>query len=100
MSSPGPAPFLDQNNPLLAGAPARLDTGVLGLPAGAGTAGVVTIRTASTTLTVLMSAADLDTWAGEFRKLAATVRDAPVLDRTPVAGISALRIRDGRPGMA
>ncbi len=79
MSIPARRPFLDQDNKLLAGVPACLDTGVIPLPAGAGNAGILTIRTASTTVSVVMSAADLDTWAGVVRDLAAQVRNAPVL---------------------
>jgi hypothetical protein len=91
-----PRSYLDENNPLLSGVPARLDTGAIGLPAGAGTAGVVTVRTASTTVTVILTAAELDTWAGVLRNLASTVREAPVLARPTPAETFTLAKGNGR----
>jgi hypothetical protein len=93
-------PFLDQDNHLLAGVPARLDTGVIGLPAGAGNMGVLTVRTASTTVSVVMTAADLDGWARAVSDLAATVRAAPVLALPTAGETAALRNGGNRPPVA
>jgi len=98
MSTPARKTFLDSDNRLLAGGPAQLDTGVIGLPAGAGNVGAATIRTASTTLSLFMTASELDVWADVIRKLAEDVRNAPVLDRSPGLGVSALMQGNARPG--
>lgn len=100
MTTPARKTFLDADNPLLAGGPAQLDAGAISLAAGAGNAGVLTLRTTSATVTVIMTAADLDAWAKVISDLAAQVRAAPVLDRAPVSDISALMSGGGRPGMA
>ena len=64
MTTPPGAPpaFIDVGNPLLAQVPARLDGGTIDIP-GAGRMAVVTIRTASTTLSVVLSAEELGKWA-------------------------------------
>jgi hypothetical protein len=93
-------PFLDQDNQLLAGGPARLDTGVIGLPAGAGNVGALTIRTASSTQTVFMTAADLDSWAKVVGDLAAAVRAAPVLTLPTAGETAALGNGGNRPPVA
>jgi hypothetical protein len=100
VSAPGGRPLFDPGNPLLAGGPALWDTGVFGLPAGAGNAGVFTMRTASTSMTLIMTADDLDRLAGDISSLAVTVREAPVLARPSGAEISALGKGNGRPGVA
>lgn len=56
-------PYLDPSNPLLATGPSRLDVGTVDLPE-TGKLGIFTVRTPSTTLTVMLSAEDLRTWAG------------------------------------
>jgi hypothetical protein len=79
MTTPAPpAPFLDPNNPLAAGGPARLDTGIVD-PPGVGRLGVVTVRTPSTTCMVLMNPDDIDAWAAELTDLANRVRNGPGL---------------------
>jgi hypothetical protein len=93
-------PFLGQDNPLLAGGPARLDTGIIGLPAGAGNVGVLTVRTASGEQTVFMTAADLDSWAKVISDLAAAVRAAPVLALPTAGETAALRNGGNRPPVA
>jgi|SRR5579859_4059481 len=82
MTTPAPdAPFLDPNNPLAAGGPARLDTGVVD-PPGVGRLGVVTVRTPSTTCMVLMNPDDIDAWAAELTDLADRVRNGAGLVRS------------------
>src|SRR5277367_5491873 len=76
-----PAPFLDPNNPLAAGGPARLDTGIVD-PPGVGRLGVVTVRTPSTTCMVLMDADDIRAWAAELTDLADRVENGPGLVKT------------------
>ena len=61
--------FLDINNPLVAGGPARIDSGII-THADAGQMGVLTIRTPSTTVTVVMSPEDLRSWADHINNLA------------------------------
>lgn len=54
--------FFDENNPLLSQVTARLDTGVI-TEAGEAPRGALTIRTASTTLTVVLGSYDLAMWS-------------------------------------
>jgi hypothetical protein len=70
MTSPDPNQmrFLDINNPLCAGGPARIDSGIIGTEQGK--MGVLTVRTASTTLTVVMNTDDLRNWAEHISNLA------------------------------
>lgn len=63
-----PNPLVDLGNQLLAQVPSRLDTGSISGPAGK--TGVLTFRTASTTLTLLVTAEDLRTWSGLMSDLA------------------------------
>ena len=60
--------FLDVNNPLCAGGPARIDSGMIGTEQGK--MGVITFRTSSTTLTVVMNADDCRNWADHINGLA------------------------------
>lgn len=82
--------FIDQNNPLLAGGPAKLDGGTIESPA-TGKMGVLTMRTSSGTLTAMMDADSLRNWAKFIDSLAdevegkkhlqpATMQDVAVLD--------------------
>lgn len=64
MTSP---PFIDAGNPLLKASPAQLETGTIGH------LGAVTVRTPTTTLTVLLNAGDVKTWAAVLAGLAATM---------------------------
>jgi len=66
---PPPAAF-DLGNPLLAPVPARLDLTSADLHDGGGKIGLVTVRTPSTTQTVMLTAEDLRTWAGLLTGLA------------------------------
>ena len=61
--------FFDKNNPLLAQVSARLDTGTITEP-GESPRAVLTIRTASTTMTVVLGSDDLNMWVDILTKLA------------------------------
>ena len=61
MTTPQPQVLVDTGNPLLAETPAQLGTGLLETPKGQRLA--LTIRTASTTLTILLGTADAKAWA-------------------------------------
>lgn len=63
MPQPGPDPrtYIDVNNPLLDRVPARLEVSTVTIP-GTGTLAIDTIRTATTTLTVMLTKAELTTW--------------------------------------
>lgn len=63
MTTPqNPASFLDQNNPLIATGPARLDLGVITHPQN-GKIGVVTVRTSSSTVHAFLTAEEVGQWA-------------------------------------
>lgn len=65
MTQPAQPP-IDPGNQLLGETPAQLATALLETPAGQRLA--LTIRTPSTTLTVLLGAADAKLWAGVVRQ--------------------------------
>ncbi len=65
MTTPQPAP-LDTGNQLLTQTPAQLTTTLVQTPAGQQMA--LTIRTASTTLTVFLAKADGETWAANIKR--------------------------------
>lgn len=67
-AQPGEMPFYDLANPLFAAVPARLDTGTIDIP-GRGRFAVLTIRTASTTMSVVLGKNDLRTWSGVIADL-------------------------------
>lgn len=71
MSQPQPIPPVDPANQLLAETPAQLTTGLIDTPAGQRLA--LTIRTPSTTVTVLLQGADAKTWAAVLTREAATM---------------------------
>ena len=62
-------PFIDPNNPLVGPGPAQLDTGIVQHPID-GKIGIATVRTASTTLTVVMGPDDLRSWGDSLHALA------------------------------
>jgi hypothetical protein len=64
-----PEVLVDQANPLLGETPARLAAGLLETPHGQRLA--LTVRTPSTTLTVLLNNADAKTWAQLISQAAA-----------------------------
>ena len=69
MTSPDELPpLVDAGNFLLSGGPANLATGTI--QASGKTAGVLTIRTSSTTLSVLLAKSDLYDWARTITALA------------------------------
>lgn len=91
MTMPNSMRFLDPNNPLLAGGPARLDGGIIEHPQ-TGKTGVLSVRTSSATQTVLIDAASLREWAKFCNDLAdelgggklqvASITDVAALDAT------------------
>jgi hypothetical protein len=84
-----PLQFLDPNNPLLSGGPARLDGGVIEHPTE-GRMGGLSVRTGSTTCAVFMGADDLDKWAAFISGLADEVRGGPKLAKATMADVAAL----------
>jgi hypothetical protein len=66
-----PSQLFDTGNPLLAQGPSRLETGSVSSPAG--TIGMITVRTASTTLTLFAAEADVREWATLLGELADTL---------------------------
>jgi hypothetical protein len=62
-------PFIDPNNPLCGPGPARLDTGVIQHPVD-GKMGIATVRTPSTTVTLVMQPEDLRGWGDSLHALA------------------------------
>lgn len=84
--------FLDAGNPLLGPCAARLETGTLAVSGSQ--LGVVTIRTASTTLTVLLKAADVKVWA----KLLTGLGDSMSSSGLTVVSESLLPPGSSRPG--
>lgn len=69
MTAPQPdAAPVDVANPLLSEAPAALSTALMQTPQGQRL--VLTIRTASTTLSVLLGAGDAKTWATQIKAIA------------------------------
>ena len=74
MTQPQPQPPVDPANQLLAETPAQLCTGLVDTPLGQRLA--LTIRTASTTLTVLLQGADAKTWAAQLTRDSAAMSQA------------------------
>lgn len=100
MSGPGQVPFLDTGNPLLAQVPVRLECGTV---TGQGTAatGVLTLRSATTTMSVLLSADDLRKWAKIISDLSESLGGSgPGLIKATAADISSLGKGNGRPRLA
>jgi hypothetical protein len=88
-------PFLDMANTLLAKVPVSLDTGTIDIP-GAGRLGIATFRSATTTMSPILTAAELDHWAGMLADLATAVR-AAVLMRPSAAETVQVLEGNGRP---
>lgn len=76
--------LVDAGNPLLAQVPARLETGTIDTPGGK--LGILTVRTSSTTLTLMLAEADLRNWADGLTALAgqlgSSLVQASVMDIT------------------
>jgi hypothetical protein len=68
MTTPPQPPPFDPGNALLAGGPAQLSVNEVMTPQGK--AATLTIRTASTTLTVFLSREDLAAWAASMQRKA------------------------------
>jgi hypothetical protein len=95
VSTPRPPQFVDPANPLLSQVTARLDAGTVSTPDGSRVY-VLTIRTASTTLTVFLSADDLHAWAGILTSL--TASGGFGLHIPSIAESAAFGRGNGRPG--
>jgi hypothetical protein len=89
MTTPNVPQFIDPNNPLLNGGPAKLDTGTIVGPEGK-KVGVLTIRTASTTVTVLMAAENLNEWGDLIKDLAASLGGGAKLQAASMMDVAAL----------
>lgn len=88
MTMPAPQ-FLDTGNPLLAGGPAKLDTGSITTEDGQ-QAGVLTVRTSSATVTVLLNATSLDEWGDLIKTLAASLGGGKKLQAASVFDVASL----------
>ena len=64
-------PLVDPGNPLLAEGPAGLSCGLIQTPAGQ--RALVTVRTSSATVTVMLSKADAEKWASRIRGAASAM---------------------------
>lgn len=80
-----PQPF-DAANPLLAEIPANMSTALVDTPNGQRMA--LTIRTASTTLTVLLGQEDARTWGGNISKTADRMSKAGLVIAGPGAAVN------------
>ncbi|SRR6266568_9426861 len=67
VNQPQQVPLVDAGNQMLSPVEARLDAGTVSTPAGV--MAVITIRTASTTLTIMLGRNDLQTWLGVLNGL-------------------------------
>jgi hypothetical protein len=74
MTTPQPIPAVDPANQLLAEVPSQLTTAIVDTPLGQRL--VLTIRTASTTVSVLLNGADAKTWSGQISRDAAMMSAA------------------------
>jgi hypothetical protein len=97
MTTPNALQFIDPNNPLLNGGPAKLDTGSIVGPDGK-KVGVLTIRTASTTVTVLMGAVHLNEWSEILGNLAKDIGGGAKLQAASMMDVASLdpTMRPGR----
>jgi hypothetical protein len=82
MTTPQVPPF-DQGNGLLGETPAQMTTIVLDTPAGQRMA--LTIRTPSTTLTVLLAGKDAQEWAATLTRTADTMSASGLIVAVPGA---------------
>jgi len=87
--------FVDSANQLLTQVPVRLETGTIDAPAG--TFAVITLRSASTTFTALLSAEDLGNWLDVLTGLRDSMAGggSKVVPAT-VFDVAALSQRNGR----
>jgi hypothetical protein len=94
----GPVPFIDPANQMLAQVPFRWDLGTIDLPGSAGTMAVLTLRTASTTMTVIMGTEDMDKLRNDIARVAAAIGGKPGLAMPTVGETIALGNGNRRPG--
>lgn len=69
--TPSGAPFIDTGNQLLSQVPVRMETGTVDTPAGK--VAVLTLRSATTTMTALLGVADLRAWTEVLGDLADSI---------------------------
>ena len=81
MTAPQQVPAFDASNGLLAETPAQLTTALLDTPAGQRMA--LTIRTPSTTLTVLLDGGDAKTWGANISRTAGQMSGAGLVVAAP-----------------
>src|ERR1700744_5434914 len=90
MTTPqNPMKFLDQNNPLIQGCPAALDTGIITHPTE-GKIGGVTVRTTSATVTVLLGTEDLGNWITVLQGLLEAMGGGPKLQAATMNDVAAM----------
>lgn len=82
----GEIPLTDAGNDLLGEGPAQITTGLIDTPAGQRM--VLTIRTATTTLSVLMGSADAKGWGALISKTAATMSGAGLVVAAGIPAVS------------
>jgi len=79
-------PLVDEGNPLLSQGPAQLDTGTVNTPDGK--LGLLTIRTGSTTLTVILPPANVREWANVLNNFAASMGGLVTASAADVAAVA------------
>lgn len=80
---PGLSAFLDIGNLLLSQVPVRLELGAVTAP-GRPQTGVVTLRSATTTMTALLTAEELRAWAGMLTEAAGALSGSSVVPASAV----------------
>jgi hypothetical protein len=93
---PGPSQFLDAGNRLLGPAPVYLETGTVTLQDGT-MSGILTMRSATATMTAFLSADELSAWAKVISDLAAATGRKPVLAVPTMGETMALQNGGRRP---
>jgi len=81
MTTPQPATPFDQGNPLLGETPAQMTTVLIDTPSGQRLA--LTVRTPSTTVTVLLAGKDAQEWARALTKAADTMSSSGLIVAGP-----------------
>ena len=89
MTDPGPPSFLDIGNQLLSQVPVRLELGAVTVPGGVKT-GVMTLRSATTTMTVLLTADELRGWSASLAEAARALEASTVVPAS-AADVAALQ---------
>jgi hypothetical protein len=87
VSTPAAPAFFDPGNPLLAQVPVQLDAGTV-TGAGPDPVAILTIRTASTTLSVLLGAEELGKWSEIISGLHASLNGGGSSRRVQAASVA------------